>query len=148
MMLYWFLPYINMNQPYIYICPITLEPPFHLPVHPMALHCQPRLSSLHHTANSHWLAILHMVMYRFQCYSLSLPHPLLPILCPQVCSLHLSLYCCPTKQVHQYKFSRFHTCALIYDTCFSLSLTSFCVIGSRFTYLFRTGSNAFPFMVE
>ena len=26
----WFLPYINMNQPWIYICPLPLEPPSHL----------------------------------------------------------------------------------------------------------------------
>ena len=36
-------------------------------------------------ANSLWLPILHMVMYVFQCYSLSLSHPLLPPLCPEVC---------------------------------------------------------------
>ena len=29
------------------------------------------LSSLHRTANSHWLSILHMVIYIFQCYSLT-----------------------------------------------------------------------------
>ena len=34
--------------------------------------------SLHHTEDSHWLSILHMVMHRFQCYCLNLSHPLLP----------------------------------------------------------------------
>ena len=33
-MLCWFLPYINMNQPKIYTCPLPLEPPSHLPFHP------------------------------------------------------------------------------------------------------------------
>ena len=26
----WFLPYISMNQPYVYICPLPLEPPSHV----------------------------------------------------------------------------------------------------------------------
>ena len=26
-MLYWFLPYINMNQPWVYVCPLHLESP-------------------------------------------------------------------------------------------------------------------------
>ena len=29
-----------------------------------------------------------MIMYMFPCYSLNLSHPLLPHLCPQVCSLY------------------------------------------------------------
>ena len=47
------------------------------------------LNSLHHTENSPWLSILHMVMYMFQCYSLNLSH--LPLLCLQVCTLCLRL---------------------------------------------------------
>ena len=31
-----------------------------------------------HMANSHWLSILHMVLYRFPCYSLHTSHPFLP----------------------------------------------------------------------
>ena len=41
---------------------------------------------LDHTANSHWLSILHMVLYMFPCCSLNSSHPPLPQLCPQVCS--------------------------------------------------------------
>ena len=33
--LYWSLPYINMNQPKVYICPLPLEPPSHSTPHPM-----------------------------------------------------------------------------------------------------------------
>ena len=29
--MYWFLPNINMNQPQVYICPLLLKPPSHLP---------------------------------------------------------------------------------------------------------------------
>ena len=51
------------------------------------------MSSLHLTANPHWLSILYMIMYMFQCYSLSSSYPLFPPLCPQVCSLCLHLHC-------------------------------------------------------
>ena len=33
----WFLPYNNMNQPSVYICPLPLKPPSHLPPHPTSL---------------------------------------------------------------------------------------------------------------
>ena len=43
---------------YIYIYPLPLEPDSHLPPHPTPLGCHraPDLSSLHHTANFHWLS--------------------------------------------------------------------------------------------
>ena len=50
---------------------------------------------MNHTANSHSLLILHMVMNMSQGHSLKLSHPLLPPLCPKVCSLCLCLLCCP-----------------------------------------------------
>ena len=43
--------------------------------------------------------ILHMVMYMFQCCSLNSSHPFLPLLCPEVCSLCLHLYCCPPHRL-------------------------------------------------
>ena len=53
-------------------------------------HRTPGLNSLHHTANSHWLAVLNMVMYMFQCHSFNLSHPLLPTLGPQ-CFANIAL---------------------------------------------------------
>ena len=35
--LWWFLPYINIYQPQVYICPFLLEPPSHLPPNPTPL---------------------------------------------------------------------------------------------------------------
>ena len=35
----WFLPYINMDQPQVYICPFLLELPSHLPPRPTPLGC-------------------------------------------------------------------------------------------------------------
>ena len=48
---------------------LPFEPPSYLPLHPTPLGCHraPDLGFLHHTANSHWLSILHMVIYMFQC---------------------------------------------------------------------------------
>ena len=37
--LWWFLPHINMNQPEVYICPLPLKPPCHLPPHTTLLGC-------------------------------------------------------------------------------------------------------------
>ena len=91
----------NMKHEYI---PSLLKTPSHLSVHPTPLGCHrgchsTGLSSLCHTANSHFLSILHMVMCMFPCYSLSSSHPLLTLLCPQVCSLCLCFYCCPSNRL-------------------------------------------------
>ena len=69
-----------------------LEHPTHLPLHPTPLGCYRALvlSSLHHTANSHWLSILHMVMHMFQCYSLKSFHPLLLPLFPSLFFMSVS----------------------------------------------------------
>ena len=131
--------------------PLPLEPPSHLPPHPLSLGCHRTsdLSSEHHTANSQWLSISHLVMYMLQWYSLNSSHLLLS-LCPQVC-----FYVCISfagLQIHyQYHFSRFCVYALIYNIHFSLShfslfsLTSLCIIGSSFIHLTRTDSRH-PFL--
>ena len=92
----WFLPYINMNQSWVYICPLLFELPSHLPpkLTPLGCHRRLDLHSMHHKANSHRL--FYMVMCMFQYYSLNSSHPLILLLSPQVCSLCLSLLCCPT----------------------------------------------------
>ena len=50
---------------------------------PSGCHRALALRAMHHTSNSHWLSILHMVMYMFQCYSLKSSHPLLLPLSPK-----------------------------------------------------------------
>ena len=75
------------SQRYTCMCPLPLEPPSH-PVtssHLWRLSESTGLSSLHHTENSHWLSILHIIMHMFQCYSCNLSHLLLPLLCPRIC---------------------------------------------------------------
>ena len=79
-----FLPYINVNQPQFYIHPLPLEHPLPSPTasHLSRLSQSTRLSSMCHTANSHWLSILHTVMYMFCTISLhwSLRKAFLPLL--------------------------------------------------------------------
>ena len=66
-MLCWFLSYINISQyRYIYVPSLLRLPPTSHPSHPSMLSQSTRLSSLCYSANSHWLSILHTVMYAFQ----------------------------------------------------------------------------------
>ena len=89
--LWWFLPYVDMNP--MSPCP---EPLSHLPPHPIPLGCPSALalSALFHTLNLDWSSISHMVIYMFQCYSLKSSHPRLLPHSLKVCSLHLCLFCC------------------------------------------------------
>ena len=81
--LWWFLPYINMNQSLVYTCPVLLKPSSHLPLHPTPS----RLSQ----STSLWISCiiqriptgyLFYIMYIFQYYSLKSSHPLPPTLWP------------------------------------------------------------------
>ena len=75
-----------------WIYPLPLEPPSHPTpkFHPSRSSQSTKLCSLCYTTTPGWLSLLHMVVYM----SLTLP----PLLCPQVYSLHLCLYCCPTNR--------------------------------------------------
>ena len=98
--LWWFLPYIDMNQPWVYMCPHP-EHPSQLPPHPIPLGCPsaPALSALFHSSNLNWSSISHITIYMFQCCSLKLSHPQLLPQSQKVCSLHLCLFCCVTYRV-------------------------------------------------
>ena len=67
---------------------ISLPPPS--PSHPSRLSQSPDLSSLSHTANSHWLSILHMVVYMFPCYSLHPPTLFFPCTPVSICLFSVS----------------------------------------------------------
>ena len=81
----------DSKQDRLNICPLPLEHPSYLPPHPTPLGCH---RALPHTPNSHWLSVLHMVMY-IQCYSLISSHPLLTPLHPKC----LYVLCCPASQI-------------------------------------------------
>ena len=75
-------------------------------------------------------------MYMFQYYCLNLPHPLLPLLCPQVCFLNLCLHCFPAnRSISTIFLDSIYMHSLIYTISFSFCLSSLCVIGSRFIHL-------------
>ena len=115
----WFWPHVNTNQ-YVYICLLPLESTSHLLPHSIHLGCHraPDLSSLNHTVNSHWLTILHILVYMFPCYSFHSSHPLLSLPESQVCSLCLNLHCCSTNRFISTIFLDFMHIVLIYDICF------------------------------
>ena len=65
---------------------------------------------------------LPMVIYMFQCYSLNSFYPLLPLLCPEVCSLCLCLYSCPANTFISTIFlDSLSLYTLIYNIFFPLS---------------------------
>ena len=86
-MLCWF---IQQSESAISIYPL---PPYYLPP------CQPSRSAQGTKLSFPCfpLTVLHMVVYTCQCYSLSSSHPLISLLCLQVCSLHLCLYSFPAN---------------------------------------------------
>ena len=90
----WFLPYIDMNQPWVYMCPPS-QTPSHLPPHPIPLGypSAPALCDLFHALNLNWSSIPHMVIYMFQCHSPKSSHPRPLPQSPKDCSIHLCLFC-------------------------------------------------------
>ena len=114
--------YINMNQPYVYICPLSLQLLFHLPLHPTSLACQRALFELAASCSKFPLAIyfthgyIHVSMLPSQ-FVPPFPSPTVSTnLFPMSVSPLL-----PCIRVHRYHLSRFHIYALIYIICFSLS---------------------------
>ena len=99
-MLCWFLPYINMSQSDI-IGPLPHEPSSRLPPHPTSRLLQsPSLSSLNHTASSHWLSALHGVLCVSVLLSPSIPlSPPSPALRPSVCALRLRFSYVPADRL-------------------------------------------------
>ena len=88
--LYQFPLYNKVNQLYVYIYPIPLEPPSYPPYHCSRSSQSTELHVLYRAA-LHQLSVLHMVVYICQCYSINSSHPPLFPLCPQAHSLHTSL---------------------------------------------------------
>ena len=100
----------------IYMSPLSLTSlPSPTPPHPSRLSQAPDLSSLCHTVNSIWLSNWHMAMYMIQCYSPNLSQPLLPWLCPQVCS---------SLPLHYYTKNRFIS-TIFLDSIYMHSYTIF-----------------------
>ena len=124
---------------------ISLLPPAHS--HLSRLLQSPRLSSLSHTANSHWYQLTYVSVYAFMLFSPFIsPSPSSPPALPiNLFSMSLPplLFC---TQICHYHPSRFHICVNIWHLLFSFWLTSLCIIGSRFIHLIKTDSDGLLFM--
>ena len=95
-----FLPYIYMNQSWVYMCPTILNPPptshptpalWFAQGHQLWVPC-----FIHQTCTGHesciWSSILHLVIHIFQCYTLILSHLHHLPQSPKVCVIHLCLF--------------------------------------------------------
>ena len=89
------LSYIDMNQPWVYMCSPSWTPfPPPSPSHPSGSSQCTSPEHVSHASNLDWRSVSHMIIYMFQCYSVksSHPHPLPQS--PKDCSIHLCLFFC------------------------------------------------------
>ena len=115
-MLGWFLPYINMNQPQVYVCCLSLEPSCHFLPHPTPLGCHraPTLSSLRHTENCHWPSnFTYGNIYVSVLFSKFVSPTTSRFVSTSLFSMSASSLL-PCREVHQYHLSRFHTFLMNY----------------------------------
>ena len=96
--------------------PSCISLPSPSPSHSCWLSQSPCLSSLSHTANSHWL--FHLWYCKFPCYSLHTSHPLLPP--PPLSIVHKSVlyvdtFLCPIILPLSQKYS-LYWCTLVYPS--------------------------------
>ena len=101
--LWWVLPYISVNRPQAYVCPIPPESPAHLPPQPtrsLQVVTESQLwvpCVILQTCTGYLFYIWSCIM--FQCSSLKSSHPLFLPLSPEDCSLLLCLICCAAHRI-------------------------------------------------
>ena len=106
--------------------PLSWDPSHFLP-HPIPLGCPSALalSALFHASDLDWSSVSCVVIYMFQCYSLTSFHPRLLWQSPKVCSLHVSFLLSCIYGCHYHLF-KFHIYALytvlvfFFLTCFTV----------------------------
>ena len=90
-----FLPYIDMNQPWIYMYSPSRPPlPPPSPPNPSGSSQCTRPEHLSHASSLGWWSVSHLIIYMFRCCSLETSHPHLLPWSPKVCSVHLCLFFC------------------------------------------------------
>ena len=109
-----------MNQPWIYMCSPSRSPlPPPSPSHPSGSSQCTSPEHLSYASNLGWWSVSPLIVYLFQCYSLSTSHPRLLPQILKVCSVHLCLFFCFAYRVIVTIFLRI-TC--IFDDGHSNSL--------------------------
>ena len=125
-----FLLYIYMNQPQVYVRPLSPQPlPSASPFQVIT-----ELWVEFPVSHSKFPPAIYftLVVCMFLCCSLNLSHLLFPPLRPQVCSLCLRLCCYPGNRFISIIFLDSN----IWNTVFFfLFIISLCIVGSRFTHL-------------
>ena len=127
--LWWFLPYINMNLPQVYICPILTWDP--LPSYSVPLDCpwELALCALLHASNLHWSSILCKAMhitffhpYLIGFISILSNHPIFTF-SSWVQNLFFKFlsHLLPCMSDCWCNLSKYYICALIYGICLSLT---------------------------
>ena len=98
--LYWFC-HISKWIHHRYTCVFHSEPSSLLPHHtiPLGHPSAPAPSIQYRASNLDWWSLSLMIIYMFQCYSLTSSHPRLLPQSPKDCSTHLCLFCCLAYRV-------------------------------------------------
>ena len=144
------LPYIDMNQPRVYMISQS-RTPFPPPI-PYHLSGSSPCTSPKHPVS----CIEYRLVIRFLHDSIHVSVPFSQIIPPSPSpSESKSLFYTSVSlllsriQGHHYHLSKFHIYVLVYCIgVFSFWLTSLCIIGSRFIHLIRTDSNVLFLMAE
>ena len=88
--LQWFLPYIDLNQPWIYMCSPSRSPlPPPSPSHPSGSSQCTSPEHLSHASNLGWWSVSHLIIYMFWCCSLKTSHPRLLSQSPKVYTMYV-----------------------------------------------------------
>ena len=144
--LWWFLLYIDMNQPRVYMCPPIPNPlPPPSPSHPFWLS---QWTSFEWPASYIDLGLVIYFTYGKICVSMLFSKIIPPSPSPTESKslfFYLCLFYCLSHRVIVAIFliSIYIICINILYWCFSFSLTLHCVIGSSFIHLVRIHSNEF-----
>ena len=138
-----------MNQPWIYMYSPSrplLPPPSQS--HPSGSSQCTNPEHLSHASNLGWRSVSHLIVYLFQCYSLTTSHPHLLPQSPKFCSIHLCLFFYFALGLSLPSFKSPYICISILYWSLSFWLTSLCIMGSSFIHLIRTDSNVFFLMAK
>ena len=134
------------NRRDTYISTLVNLPPTSLPIPPSMSSWSTGPSTLYHSANSHWLSVLHVATCMFLYYPLISTPPSFPHYV-QKSVLHICVSTATSSRLINAIF--LDSIYTHLNTIFVFSfLTSPCIISSRFIYLIRTDSNAFLYMAE